>query len=327
LGEQKILLKNEGVRNGVVHFKNVAVQAGLGNCHAKTFPTCFFDYDNDGWLDILVCGYEFGGSLGMYAAAEALHLPGGNSAKQFLFRNKHDGTFEDVTDKVGLNKIAFAMGMNFGDIDNDGYPDIYMGTGNPLYESLVPNKLFKNVNGQYFVDATSSARVGNLQKGHGVSFADLDNDGDEDIYIEMGGAYKGDAYQNSLYLNPGQNKNNWVNVNLEGTTCNRAAIGARLKVTFKENGIERSVYRDVNSGASFGSNPLTQHIGIGTATSIESIEIKWPVSNSTQLFKNIQPGQLIKIKEGYNTFSSVKLAPVDFTAVKTGLISCAPAHK
>ena len=61
-----------------------------------------------------------------------------------------------------------------------------------------------------FLDVTTAARVGNLQKGHGVSFADLDNDGNEDIYIKMGGAYTGDAYENSLYLNPGQNNNHWI---------------------------------------------------------------------------------------------------------------------
>ena len=111
----------------------------------RTFPTWFWDYDNDGWLDILVCGYEFDGSLAWYSAAEALDIPVDNSGKVFLFRNNHDGTFEDVSEKAGLNKIAFAMGSNFGDIDNDGYLDMYLGTGNPLYQSLVPNKMFKNI--------------------------------------------------------------------------------------------------------------------------------------------------------------------------------------
>jgi FG-GAP-like repeat/ASPIC and UnbV len=320
--DKKVLLKNEGIKNGVVHFKDVTVQAGLGNCNVRTFPTWFWDYDNDGWLDIFVANYDFSKSLGYYAAAEALHLPATAAAKQFLYRNKHDGSFEDVSNKVGLNKVAFAMGSNFGDIDNDGYPDIYLGTGNPLYQSLVPNKMFKNMGGTHFADVTTAARVGNLQKGHGVSFADLDNDGDEDIYIEMGGAYKGDAYQNSLYINPGQNTNQWINLSLEGITCNKAAIGARIKVTFKENGVSRSVYRDVNSGGSFGSNPLTQHIGIGQATAIESIEIKWPVSNAVQLFKNLQPGCTLKIKEGSSDMVKLYLAKTDFTTEAAGLISC-----
>ncbi|MEI9943569.1 MAG: CRTAC1 family protein [Chitinophagaceae bacterium] len=249
---------------------------------------------------------------------------GGNSGKVILFRNNHDGTFEDVSVKMGLNRIAFAMGSNFGDIDNDGYLDFYLGTGNPQFQSLVPNKLFRNVHGEKFLDVTTSARVGNLQKGHGVAFADLDNDGDEDIYIEMGGAFAGDSYENSLYLNPGQNNNHWVNLLLEGTVSNKAAIGAKIKVTFKENGITRSVYRDVNSGGSFGSNPLRQHIGIGQAAIIDSITITWPVTGKGQVFTNPPVDINIKIKEGDNSLGTYKLNRIDFTSLRTGLISCSP---
>ena len=123
----------------------------------------------------------------------------------------------------------------------------------------------------------------------------------------------GDAYENSLYLNPGQNNNHWINILLEGTVSNKIAIGAKIKVTFKENNIERSVYRDVNSGGSFGANPLQQHIGVGQATSIEKIEIIWPVTGKVQVFKNIQVDKNIKIKEDDSTFIAFKLARLDFT--------------
>ena len=321
----KILFRNEGVKNGMVQFKEVSIEAGLSNNLARTFPTWFWDYDNDGWLDILVCGYEFSKSLAWYSAQEALNIPVGNSGKVFLYRNNHDGTFEDVSKKVGLNKVAFAMGANFGDIDNDGWLDMYLGTGNPLYQSLVPNKMFKNNNGQSFIDVTTSARVGNLQKGHGISFADFDYDGDQDIYIDMGGAYEGDAYESSLYINPGQNDNHQISISLEGTTCNRAAIGTRIKVSFRENGVLRSVYRDVNSGGSFGSNPLMQHIGIGKATTVESIEIKWHGTKTVQTISGIKAGEYIKVKEGNNTITRMQMRKVDFTAIRSGLISC--GHK
>jgi len=216
------------------------------------------------------------------------------------------------------------MGSNFGDIDNDGYPDIYLGTGNPQYQSLVPNKMFKNMGGTHFADVTSAARVGNLQKGHGVSFCDLDNDGDEDIYIEMGGAYLGDSYDNSLYINPGQNTNRSINVKLEGVVCNKAAIGARIKVTFKENGVTRSVFKEVNSGGSFGANPLVQHIGVGTATAIESVEVKWPVSHKIQVFRNIQPGDYVQIKEGVDTYSKKVLNKINFLNTDKTKIGCTP---
>lgn len=324
LNGNKILLKNETGRDGVVRFEDVSKQAGLTNNLTRTFPTWFWDYDNDGWLDILVCGYEFTQSLSYYAAAEAVQLPTGNAGKVFLFRNKHDGTFEDVSAKAGLNKIAFAMGANFGDIDNDGYLDFYLGTGNPQIKSAIPNKLFKNLNGKSFLDVTTSARVGNLQKGHGVSFADLDNDGNEDIYIKMGGAYTGDAYENSFYLNPGQNNNHWIDILLQGTVSNRVAIGARIKVSFKDSGLERSVYRDVNSGGSFGSNPLSQHIGVGKAMVIEKIEITWPVTGQVQVLENLPVDKHIKITEASNTYTTYNLSRLDFISKGPGLISCSP---
>ena len=313
LNGRKILLKNKSAKDGALKFEDVSEEAGLNLNKSRSFPTWFWDYDNDGWLDILVCGYEFNGSLAMYAAAEAVNAPVNNAGKVFLFRNKHDGTFEEVSAKVGLNKVAFAMGSNYGDIDNDGFLDFYLGTGNPSFKSAVPNKLFKNLNGTNFLDVTTSARVGNIQKGHEVSFVDLDNDGNEDIYIKMGGAYVGDAYENSLYLNPGQNNNHWINILLEGHVSNRAAIGARIKVTFNENNKERSVFREVNSGGSFGANPLKQHIGIGSATLIDTIEITWPVTGKVQRFKNIELDKNIKIKEGDSTFSVFKLSRLDFS--------------
>ena len=322
---KKILLKNVTGKDGIVKFMDVSEKSGVSRNLDRSFPTWFWDYDNDGWPDILVCGYEFSKSLAYYAGAEALQLPEGNDGKIILFRNNHDGTFENVSAKVGLNKIAFAMGSNFGDIDNDGYLDFYLGTGNPGLKSVVPNKMFKNLNGKRFLDVTTSARVGNLQKGHAVSFADLDNDGNEDIFIKMGGAYAGDAYANSLYLNPGQNNNHWINLSLHGTVSNKAAIGARIKVTFKENDTLRSVYRDVNSGGSFGANPLRQHIGIGQATVIKKIEIRWPVTGKVQVFENVPVDVNMNITEGDSTFSTYNLARLDFTKKGPGLIRCSPA--
>ena len=323
LDGKKILLQNDGLTNGDVHFTDVTEKAGLNKNISRTFSTWFWDYDNDGWPDILVCGYEFNRSLSWYAAAEAAGKLPDNGGHVYLFRNCHDGTFEEVTEKVGLNRVAFAMGSNFGDIDNDGYPDIYLGTGNPLYESLVPNKMFRNNNGVSFSDVTIASHTGNLQKGHGIAFADLDNDGDEDIYIDMGGAYRGDSYQNALYLNPGQNNNRYINITLEGVTCNKPAIGARIKTTFVEAGRERSVYRYVNSGSSFGGNPLRQHIGIGQASTISRIEITWPGSKEVQVLENIPSNQNIIIRQGQAGYQTVPLQSFTFGTTFAG---CAPVR-
>lgn len=293
---RKYLLKNKCNGGKDVDFEDVTKKAGI-NITQNTFTTWFYDYNNDGWPDILVGSYNFTTTLGYYAALEALGTPVTDNGNIFLFKNNRDGTFTNVTREAGLNKVVFSMGGNFGDIDNDGYPDIYFGTGNPDFGSLIPNKLFRNIGGKKFADVTSSSRTGNLQKGHGVSFADFRNNGLQDIFIEMGGAYIGDAYKSALYLNPGQNSNNWIGLKLIGKKSNRCAIGSRIKVTFTENSLQRNVFKDVNSGGSFGSSPLRQEIGIGQARIIDDIEIRWAGSGTVQHLKKIMPNQFLEITE------------------------------
>ena len=299
LDGRKMLLRNKGVHSKIPQFEDVTREAGLDKHLTFTFPTWFFDYDNDGWPDIFVCGYAFKGPLAATAAAEALHVLPADASKMYLYHNNHDGTFTEVTREMGLDRPVFAMGANFGDIDNDGWPDMYLGTGNPDFGSLIPNKMFKNIGGQKFADVTASARVGNLQKGHGVAFADIDNDGDQDIFIEVGGAYKSDGYYNSLYLNPGQaDSNNWVSLLLKGTQSNHSAIGAHIEVYFREDGVKRSVYMDVTSGGSFGGNPFRKEIGIGKAKMIDELVIRWPTSGVVQTFKDVAPREFLTIEEG-----------------------------
>ncbi|MCD9014333.1 CRTAC1 family protein [Parachryseolinea silvisoli] len=307
------LLRNTGVQGKEVMFEDVSAKAGFDREHGKTFPTWFFDYDNDGWLDVFVCDYTFSQSLAYYTAAEKLGIPAGSPEKMLLYHNNHDGTFTNVAPAMGLTTNVFAMGSNFGDIDNDGYLDMYLGSGNPNYQSLVPNKMFKNLGGKKFADVTASARVGHLQKGHGVSFADMDNDGDQDIHIEMGGAFIGDAYQNSFFLNPGQGNNHWITILLTGTQANRDAIGSRLKITCTENGVRRTIYRDVNSGGSFGASPLRREIGVGQATTIDELEITWRGSGTVQKFTNLRADQFIRITEGSDKVEPVNLKTITWT--------------
>jgi hypothetical protein len=326
LDGRKILLKNKGIKNQIPQFENVSHAAGLDKEPTMTFPTWFWDYDNDGWPDIFVCGYAYQSSMTASVAAEALGRPLPNASKMYLYHNNHDGTFTDVSKDAGLSRSVFAMGANFGDIDNDGWSDMYLGTGNPDFKSLIPNKMFKNIDGKQFADVTSSARVGNLQKGHGVSFADIDNDGDQDIFTRIGGALPADGYFNSFYINPGQNKNKWISVLLEGTKSNRSAIGAHIAVTFTDSGLKRTVYMDVNSGGSFGANPLRKEIGIGRAEKIDELIIKWPTSGIVQVFKNIAPNQFLKIKEGDNQPEKMNLKVLKFKekSEKMGAVSCGP---
>src|SRR5687767_15342184 len=146
--------------------------------------------------------------------------------------------------------------------------------------------MFRNHGGRVFEDVTTSGGFGHLQKGHGVSFGDLDNDGDQDIYEVIGGWFSGDSYQNVLFHNPGHG-NRWITISLEGVRSNRMGIGARLKIRVSTSKGPRDIYQTVSSGGSFGDSSFQQETGLGDATAIESIEVTWPVTGRTQVFRDV----------------------------------------
>lgn len=273
-------------------FSEVALEAGIQKPQ-QAFPAWFFDYDNDGWPDLFISSYyvSVDETLRSYVG-----LPP-NAETLKLYKNLGDGTFRDVTSEVGLDRVFMPMGSNFGDIDNDGYLDFYLGTGNPAYSSLLPNVLFHNKEGKYFVDVTASSGTGELHKGHAVAFADIANNGQEDLLEEVGGAVPGDSHAFRLFKNPGHDSD-WITLHLVGVKTNRSAIGTRIKVTVQDQGQpKRSIYRTVGSGGSFGASPLQQHIGLGKSAKILDIEIWWPASNTRQHFADVAPNQFLEIKE------------------------------
>ena len=273
-------------------FTEVAAQAGVQKPW-QSFPAMFFDYDNDGWPDLLVGSYyvsvdeDLRSYLGLTPSAETMKL----------YKNLGNGTFRDVTEEVGLNRVFMPMGSNFGDIDNDGYLDVYLGTGNPSYGSLLPNVLLHNKEGKFFSDVTAASGTGELHKGHAVAFADIERNGREDLLEEVGGAVPGDAHAFRLFQNPG-NGNDWINLKLVGVKSNRSAIGARIKVTVENEGKgSRSIYRTVGSGGSFGASPLEQHIGLGKSARISQVEVWWPATKTRQIFSNVGKNRFLEIKE------------------------------
>jgi len=297
LNGDNLLYHNNGNRT----FTEVAKKAGVERPWTS-FAAWFFDYDNDGLPDLFVTSYYMSvdevmkSYLGLPYNAETLKL----------YKNLGDGNFRDVTREVGLDRVFMPMAANFGDIDNDGFLDIYMGMGNPSYASMTPYELLRNKDGKSFVDVTASAGVGDLHKGHGIAFADIDNDGDEDILTVTGGAVPGDAHAFRLYENPG-NGNHWISLHLVGVKTNRAALGARIKVSVLEGGkIQRSIYRTVGSGGSFGASPLQQHIGLGKSAETVNLEIWWPTSNTRQNFTNLKVDQFIEIKEFATEYSKLE---------------------
>lgn len=283
-------------------FTEVSEQAGVHQPESQSFATWFFDYNNDGWPDIFVTSYFFSVDETMRSY---MGLPT-NAGTFRLYRNMGNGTFKDVTADVGLNKINVPMGANFGDIDNDGWPDIYLATGGPEYGAIAPKMLLRNVDGKYFTDVTASSGTGDLHKGHGVAFADLGNNGHEDLLVSIGGATPGDAHQFRVFRNPG-NGNDWITVKLVGVKSNRAGIGARIRVTVRNgDGGLRSVYRTVDSGGSFGANPIEQHIGLGKSATIARLEVDWPASRSHQEFTNVGKNEFIEITEFAKTYKKLQ---------------------
>jgi hypothetical protein len=309
-GEPNHLFRNEGP-GAAWKFTDVTAQAGVTQ-PLRSFPTWFFDYNNDGLLDIFISGY-FIKNVGD-VAADYLGLDH-DADRLHLFRNKGDGTFEDVTKAVNLYKTVPTMGCNFGDLDNDGWLDMYLATGDPDNSTIVPNRMFRNDGGKRFQDVTTSGGFGHIQKGHAVAFADFDNDGDQDIYTVMGGAFAGDTARSVLFENPGHG-NHWLKLKLEGVQSNRAAIGARIKIVFETPTGERTIFKTVNSGGSFGCNPLRQELGLANATSILKAEIFWPATGKTQGIPDLQIDHAYHVKEGAATADAMSLKRAVFATAR-----------
>jgi hypothetical protein len=284
-------------------FTDVTAAMGIDG-PSKGLSCWTWDYDNDGWTDLFATSYDR--TLG--DMVKGLMGEPHERRPSRLFRNIEGQRFQDVTKEAGLDQCFSAMGSNFGDFDNDGYLDFYLGTGDHDIATLVPNRMFRNLGGRRFVDTTASSGTGHLQKGHGTGCGDWDRDGDVDIAIEMGGAIPGDKYHNILFLNPGQG-NHWLNVRLVGKKSNAAGIGARIKaVTAGEKPL--TVIRHVCSGSSFGANPLEQVLGLGTSERVATLEITWPTSGTTQVFRDVPADQAIEITELADDYRKLDFKPI-----------------
>ena len=296
--------------NGDGTFTDLAPRLGVA-MPKQSFPSWFWDFDNDGNLDLMVWSYAAGIAE---VAASYLNRPF-RAEMSRLYRGDGEGGFTDVADGRNLKRPTKPMGVNFGDIDNDGYLDFYLGTGDTDYTQLMPNLLYVSRDrGGRFSDVTEVSGFGNLQKGHGIAFADFDNDGDQDLFAQMGGAYKGDAFGDSFYENPGFG-NRWLTVHLEGVRSNRSAIGARIRAdVINADGSRHTYYRHVNSGGSFGANPLRQTLGLGKAERIEELQILWPATSTTQVFRDVPLDSFVSIVEGVESLEARTLPTFSFSA-------------
>ncbi len=293
--------------NGDGTFTDIAKDAGVEK-PSQSFPAWFWDFDNDGNLDLYVSAYS--AAIADLARSHMGVPP--KSESSALYRGNGKGKFRNVTREFGLTRPDASMGANFGDIDNDGFLDFYLGTGYPDYASVMPSVMYRNKAGKAFVDITTAGGFGHLQKGHAVAFADFDHDGDQDVFEQMGGAFPGDRFNDALYENPGLG-NHWITLRLTGTESNRSAIGARICAVVTEEGKTRKIYRFVNSGGSFGASPLRQTVGLGAAEKLEQLEVYWPTTDTTQVFSNVVFDQHYEVIEGQN-----ELVPIDVKTFKLG---------
>jgi hypothetical protein len=309
-GDLDIYVSNIGVNrlyrnDGNLKFADVAESAGVTEPARRSFATWFFDYNNDGWLDLFVAAFE---AFVADVAADMLDLPN-QGKKPRLYRNNGDGTYSDVTAELDLDHVYLPMGANFGDLDNDGFLDIYLGTGEPDFRAIVPNAMLRNDRGRRYQNVTTTGGFGHLQKGHGIAFGDIDNDGDQDIYHQLGGHYPGDKFYNVLFSNPGH-ANRYLVVKLVGTRSNRDAVGARIKVVVVDGGQAREIHRAVGSVSSFGGSPIRQEIGLANATAVRRVEVHWPASGSRSVVRRVPLDSLIQITERQDDFEKLDMTCV-----------------
>jgi VCBS repeat protein/ASPIC/UnbV protein len=296
-GQNKLWLNNGA--GGKVTFSDIT-NSSKADGPVVSFPCWMFDFNNDGWEDILVAG--FGTEEHLVAADYAAlnykgKFAGGNP---HLYINNGGNRFTNISEKAGLTEALYVMGSNYGDIDNDGWLDCYFGTGAPSYTAIVPNKMFRNNGGTSFQDVTTAGRFGHIQKGHGIGFGDFDNDGDQDIFSVFGGAFEGDVFGDAFFLNPVGNEKSWVTLKLSGTKANKSAIRSRVKVTtINKAGRERAIYATVSTGSSFGGNSLQLELGLDDAVEIKSVEVRWQGPEyKRETFNDIKINSFVKITEG-----------------------------
>ncbi len=285
-------------------FEDVALKLGVHD-PLDSFPCWWFDCDNDGWLDLFVGSYEQHDRTGQVYAWYRNGTTGFDSGR--LYRNDGKGGFVDATRKAGLARPIFPMGASYGDIDQDGFQDLYLATGDPEFGSLWPNVLLRNDRGLRFEDVTTATGTGHLQKGHGIAFGDLDGDGDQDLFAQLGGAWLDDRFNDALFENPGHGRR-WLTVRPRGADSNHFGVGTRVKATIEEGGTTRDVVEWIGAQSSFGGNSLQAELGLGAATRIVALELLWPKGRKVQRFTDVPLDAVVVAREGSERLEVVEAA-------------------
>lgn len=245
------------------------------------FATAFVDVDQDGRLDLFQGGFgdaRTNTAQAVFGEGRWTHRAGHST----VFVQQPDGRFNDHSDMFDLPMST--MGSSFGDVDNDGCIDFYLGTGNPEGWFVLPNLMYMGRPAERgcapgLDNVSMLFGLGTLQKGHGIVFFDFDGDGDEDIYSSLGGMWPGDAWPNQMFVNETVNANRWVGVRLRGRRTNWFGLGARVIVHARTaDGVAIERHAVMNNKTGFGSAPYLLHVGLGRADRIDAVEVRWPAS-------------------------------------------------
>ncbi|HWF10675.1 MAG TPA: CRTAC1 family protein [Bryobacteraceae bacterium] len=292
-GYQDLFVSNAMGRSQLYHnngdgsFTDVSEKAGVTEQVFGTNAT-FWDYDNDGWLDIVQFVWSDHEDV-IHTMRFGEGPPDASPAR--VYRNNRDGTFTQVNRQLNLNGAWGTMSAAVGDVNNDGYVDFVLGNGSPKMDRLDPMVLLE-FDGARFHNTTFAAGLAYRGKSHGVNIADLFGDGRMSMLVAAGGQYPGDLLTTSVYY---ANKlaGNYLNVRLVGVRSNRSAIGARIAV--QSDG--RRQYREVSGGTNFGCLPLEQHFGFGSAKCIDVVEVRWP-SGLVERFEGLAINHTYEFTEG-----------------------------
>jgi hypothetical protein len=264
--------REEGLARGVALNQDGIEQAGMG--------VGVGDYDLDGHLDLFKTNFA--------------------DDTNVLYHNDGKGDFEDVTNAahLGVETHYICWGTGIVDLDNDGYPDIFVVAGSvypgleqklPQYPNKCPRMIFRNLGNGTFEELIAEAgpAIAALHSSRGCAFGDFDNDGDLDILIVNRDEPP------SLLRNDLAGKHHWLKVRLIGVKSNRSAIGARVLVHY---GRKTQAQAVLSQSSFYSASDPRLHFGLGAETTAD-VEVVWP-NGLKERFKAIAANQLVTIKEG-----------------------------
>jgi enediyne biosynthesis protein E4 len=264
--------REEALERGIALSEDGVEQAGMG--------VAIGDYDLDGHVDIFKTHFA--------------------DDTNVLYRNDGKGNFDDFTIRAGIAVETRYVGWGAGmvDLDNDGYPDLFVVTGSvypevertlPAYPFRTPRLVFRNLGDGRFEELIEEAGPGVVaaHTSRGCAFGDFDNDGDVDVLVVNMNEPP------SLLRNDVTGSGHWLKVLLQGVQSNRSAIGARVIARYGG----RAQAQDVTAQASFYSaSDRRLHFGLGAATAAD-LTIRWP-NGATENVPQVAGDQLVVIREG-----------------------------